>query len=157
MDEHQIIVREAEEKEKAKNEAQVTLESRKLLFPLDLSITPKAFKFRNSVKVVNVPAIDRGSDHLIFLFYLKHIKSRYKTWSASKIKAMKITGPIEIDSFTNVKVYKSTLADMRCLNSYDWIMLYNFLLRDEQKYEPIVAHLKQMLISYIEEFGKMEI
>ncbi|CAI9302848.1 unnamed protein product [Lactuca saligna] len=34
MDEHQRIVREAEEKEKSKREAQVTLESQKLLFPI---------------------------------------------------------------------------------------------------------------------------
>ncbi|CAI9281329.1 unnamed protein product [Lactuca saligna] len=34
MDEHQIIIREAEAKEKVEREAQVMLESRKLLFPV---------------------------------------------------------------------------------------------------------------------------
>ena len=29
------------------------------------------------------------------------------------------------------------------------------LPRDEQKYEPVVAHLKQILVSYIQEVGKM--
>ena len=46
---------------------------------------------------------------------------------------MKVTRPIETDSFPNAKfelvrgsvsqVHEFTLADMPCLNPYDWIML----------------------------------
>ena len=36
-------------------------------------------------------------------------------------------------------------------------MLYYYLLRDGQKYEPIIAHLKHMIISYIYEVGQMDV
>lgn len=109
IDEHNRIVREVEEKEKAEREAQVTLETRKLLFTfqtlerimsedidipsqywlelvmsyellntqdsqLDLPITPKPFKYRSFVKVVNVRLTDSGADRFLFSFYLKHMK-----------------------------------------------------------------------------------
>ncbi|CAI9281330.1 unnamed protein product [Lactuca saligna] len=95
------------------------------------------------------------------------MKPQYKTWSARKITAVEVTGPIKTESFPNVKfkvvrgsssqVHEFTLADLPCLNPYEWIMLYNLLLRDGQKYEPFIAHLKQMLISYIQEVGKMDV
>ncbi|CAI9288377.1 unnamed protein product [Lactuca saligna] len=43
------------------------------------------------------------------------------------------------------------------MNPYDWILLLNLLIKDEQKYEPIVSHLKRMLVSYIQEVGKKDI
>ena len=53
---------------------------------------------------------------------------------------MKVTGPIETESLPNAKfmvvrgsdslVCEFTLADLPSLNPYDWIMLYNLLLRD---------------------------
>lgn len=95
------------------------------------------------------------------------MKSQYETWSANKITIVKVIGPIEIDSFpiarfkvardSTSQVYEFTLTDLPLLNPYDWIMLCNMLLRDEQEYEPIVAHLKQMLISYIQDIGKMDV
>ncbi|CAI9289097.1 unnamed protein product [Lactuca saligna] len=96
---------------------------------LDLPITLKAFRFRSFVKVVNVqPTTDSGANPLLFSFYLKHIKPQYKTWSASKITAMKVIGPIETDRFPNVKfkvargssiqVHEFTLADLPYLNPY---------------------------------------
>ncbi|CAI9269764.1 unnamed protein product [Lactuca saligna] len=36
-------------------------------------------------------------------------------------------------------------------------MLYNLLIRDGHKYEPVVDHLKQMIISYIHEVGQMDV
>ncbi|CAI9267060.1 unnamed protein product [Lactuca saligna] len=75
--------------------------------------------------------------------------------------------PIETDSFPNArfKVTRGatgqecefTLAEQPCLNLYDWILLLNLLLRDEQKYEPFIAHLKRMLVLYIQVVGKMDI
>ena len=138
MDEHQQIIREAEEKERAEKEAQTTLQSKKLLFPkwtmkriqndvvdlpnqywldpigsfdlqntqdsqLDLPITPKDFRFHAFVKVANVALIDSRDDQMLFSFYLKNMKSQYKTWSLSKIIGVKVTRPIETDSFPNAK------------------------------------------------------
>ena len=80
---------------------------------------------------------------------------------------MKARGPIETDSYPNAKfkvvrgsssqVHEFTLTDLPCLNPYDWIMLYNLLLRDGQKYKPIIAHLKLMLVSYVQEVDKMDV
>ncbi|CAI9263763.1 unnamed protein product [Lactuca saligna] len=95
------------------------------------------------------------------------MKPQYETWIAKNIIVVKVSDPIETDSFPNAsfkvargstsQVCKFTLVDIPCLNPYDWILLFNMLLKDEQKYEPIVAHLKQMLISYIQEAGKMDV
>ncbi|CAI9269354.1 unnamed protein product [Lactuca saligna] len=70
---------------------------------LDLPITPKAFRFRSFVKVTNSLLIDSGADHLLFSFYLKHIKSQYEMWSASRITVVKVIGPIKTDSFPYAK------------------------------------------------------
>ncbi|CAH1428714.1 unnamed protein product [Lactuca virosa] len=115
---------------------------------LDLPITPQDFKFRSFVKIANAPSTNCGADHMLFSFYLKHMKPQYETWCARKITAVKVTGPIETDSFPNAKfkvargsviqVYEFTLADLPCLNPYDWIVLYNMLLKDKEKYEPVM-------------------
>lgn len=83
------------------------------------------------------------------------------------ITTVKVTGLIETDSFPNVKfkvergsinqVYEFTLVDLPCLNPYDWIVLYNMLLKDEMKYEPVISHLKLMIMSYIQEIGEMDV
>ncbi|CAI9293042.1 unnamed protein product [Lactuca saligna] len=90
MDEHQRIIREANKKEIFEREAQYWLEpvmSFDLLnrqdSQLDLPITLKAFHFCSFVKFVNVLATDSVADHLLFLFYLKHMNLQYETWSAS--------------------------------------------------------------------------
>ncbi|CAI9285846.1 unnamed protein product [Lactuca saligna] len=174
IDEHNLIVREAEEKEKALCDAQTALEAKKLLFPhwsieriliekidnprihwlepvpsFDLEITPdlqlefpvtlKAFLFRNF-------------DQL--------------TWSAMKITVVKDIGPIETESFVNAmfkdargsecSVFEFSLADLPCLNPYAWITFLHFLNKEEKKYEPIVAHIKRMLVSYIYEVAKKD-
>ncbi|CAI9294288.1 unnamed protein product [Lactuca saligna] len=90
------------------------------------------------------------------------MKPQYEIWSASKITEVKVTGPIETESFANAKfkvvrgyvsqVHEFTLADLPCLNPYGWIMLYNLFLRDRQKYE--LSYLELMIVSYIQEVGK---
>lgn len=87
------------------------------------------------------------------------MKPQYELCSVGKITTVKVTGLIETNSFPNAKfkvvrgsaslVHEFTLADLPYLNPYDWIMLYNLLLKDEQKYEPVIAHLKLMIVSYI--------
>ncbi|CAI9285990.1 unnamed protein product [Lactuca saligna] len=100
MDEHQRIIHEVEEKNvKLKPHWKAnTLDSQ-----LNVSITPKAFRLRSFVKVVNIPTTDSGADHLLLSFYLKHMKPKYEMWSASNIMGVKVTSPIETDSFLNVK------------------------------------------------------
>nr|KAJ0188191.1 hypothetical protein LSAT_V11C900483250 [Lactuca sativa] len=184
IDKHVRIVKEAEEKERVEKEAQATLKSKMLLFPkwtlkriqnqvvdmpsqywldpiasfeiqntqdsqLYLPITPKAFRFRAFVKVAN------------------QMKHQYETWSASKVVAVKITGPIETESFPNAKfkfargstcqAYEFTLADLPCLNPHDWMVIYNILLRQKEKYEPVVSHLELFIKSYIQEVGMMDV
>ncbi|CAI9281738.1 unnamed protein product [Lactuca saligna] len=95
------------------------------------------------------------------------MKPQYETWSVSKITTIKVTFPIKTDIFPNVKfkvvtnsssqVHEFMLVDVACLNPYHWIKLYNLFLRDGQKYESVIAHLMQMLISYIKEVGKMDV
>ena len=87
-------------------------------------------------------------------------------WSASKITAVKVIGPIETENFPNAKfkvvrgsarqAHQFTLADQPCLDHYNWIMLYNLLLRNGQKYEPVITHLKLMIVLYVQEVGKMD-
>lgn len=43
------------------------------------------------------------------------------------------------------------------MNPFDWISLFNIVLKDEKKYEPIVARLKRMFICYILEIAKMDV
>lgn len=53
-------------------------------------------------------------------------------------------------------VHEISLADLPNINPHDWIVLTNFLLCDEQKYKPILAHIKRMLVSYIHEVAKLD-
>ena len=96
---------------------------------------------------------------MMFLFYLKHMKPQYKTWRSKKITVVKVFGPIETESFLDahfkvrrgatILVFEFTLTDLSCLNPFDWISLLLLLLKDEKKFEPIIAHLKRMLVGYI--------
>lgn len=81
---------------------------------------------------------------------------------------MKVYAPILTKHFVNVKFKgfrgashvedEFTLADLPCMNPYDWIFLFLiFFSKDEQEYEPIVDHLKRMLIFYIHEVAKMDV
>lgn len=95
------------------------------------------------------------------------MKPQYETWSASKLTGVKVIGLIETDSFPNAKfkvvrgstsqVYKFTLANLPCLNPYDWIILYNMMLKEKEKYESVMSHLEIMLQSYIQEVGEMDV
>ena len=47
-----------------------------------------------------------------------------------------------------------TIADLPCMIPYDWISVFLIMLKDENTYEPVVAHLKRMFICYIHEVAK---
>lgn len=77
----------------------------------------------------------------------------------------KLLDLFKTDSFVNIKfkttrgsvnsIFEFSLADLPCLNSYDWIILLHFLMQDEMKYEPGVSHIKRILVSYIYEVGEV--
>ncbi|CAI9276643.1 unnamed protein product [Lactuca saligna] len=57
---------------------------------LDLLITPKEFRFRAFVKVAGALNTDSGANHMMFSFYLKHMKPQYDTWFVNKITVVKV-------------------------------------------------------------------
>lgn len=63
---------------------------------LDLPITPKAFKFRSFVKIVNVPSTNNGADKLLFAF-------NSNTYDHSTRHEVKVTGKTKTDIFPNAK------------------------------------------------------
>lgn len=139
----------------------------KLDSQFDFLIIPKAFLFRSLVVIANVLDSDENVNKSLMEFYLKHAKPQYQTWISREITAIKFIRPIETESFVNVKfkttrgsansVFELSLIDPPCLNTFDWITLLHILITDEKKYEPIVAHIKRMLVSYIHEVAKMDI
>ncbi|CAI9283896.1 unnamed protein product [Lactuca saligna] len=134
---------------------------------LHLQITLKAFQFRSFYRIVNARLPDRNVDEELFSFYLKFLKQQYKMWSSKKIRAINVFGPIKIESFINAhfnvargaasSTFEFILTDMPFLNPFDWISLLLLFLKDEQKFEPIIAHIKRMLVRYINEVGKMDV
>ncbi|CAI9270001.1 unnamed protein product [Lactuca saligna] len=104
---------------------------------------------------------------MLFSLYLKYGKPQFKIWSLQKIVVVKVYAPVPTENFISIKFKgfrgtsrsedEFTLADLPCMNLYDWISLFLILSKDEQKYEPIVAHLKRMLICYIHEIAKMDV
>ncbi|CAI9282163.1 unnamed protein product [Lactuca saligna] len=117
----------------------------------------------DKIAITSLP--DHGVDQVLFSFYLKNVKPQYQTWSSKKITVVNVFRPVETESFINTRfkvargatsfVFEFTLADFTYLNPFDWIYLLHLLLKYEQKFEPIVAHLKRMLVCYIQEIGKM--
>ncbi|CAI9297799.1 unnamed protein product [Lactuca saligna] len=95
------------------------------------------------------------------------IKLQYEASCASKITAVKVIGLIRTESFPNAKfkvargstsqIYKFTLADLPCINPYDWTILCNMLLKEKVKYKPVMSHLQLMLQSYTQEIGEMDV
>nr|KAJ0210427.1 hypothetical protein LSAT_V11C400177580 [Lactuca sativa] len=142
-DENARAAREAEEKDRKMKEAHDLLESRKTLFPL--------WSLEKLVKEVN----DSPSTHWL-----------EPTWSAQKITFVKVFKPTAAGKFINIK-FKVTrgsansehiifLADLSNLNPHDWILLNNILLTNPQEYDPIIDHIKRMLVCYILEVAKMD-
>ena len=80
---------------------------------------------------------------------------------------LKVSSAMPTEDFVNIRfkgfwgTYKAldefTLADLPFMNPYDWISLFNIVMNDEKKYEPIVTHLKNMLICYVLEIAKIDV
>lgn len=129
-------------------------------------MTTKAFLFRCFEPTVNTTSSFAKVNKNLMEFYVKYVKPQYETRSAQKITVVKVDGPIETGSFANVKfktargsqsvIHEFALADLPCLNPYDWIVLFHFLLKDAKKYEPVLEHVKRMLVSYVNEVAKLD-
>ncbi|KAL7587925.1 hypothetical protein Lser_V15G40915 [Lactuca serriola] len=100
IDENLHIVREVEEKERLAHEAQLSLEAQKIIFPIYSMerILNEAIDIQTFI-VANVPFTDKGADQMLFSVNLKHMKPQYETWSSKKIIVVKVSGPIETESF----------------------------------------------------------
>lgn len=65
---------------------------------------------------------------------------------------VKVYEPIETKSFINIKFKEFRganrtedvfmLAELPCMNPFDWVSLFLILSKDEQKFEPIIGKLK---------------
>nr|KAJ0215179.1 hypothetical protein LSAT_V11C300140950 [Lactuca sativa] len=176
LNENALIVKEAEEKERAENEAHATLKSRMLLFHRWIlkRIQNKVVDLPSQYWldlvasfVVNAPFTDIGAHQMLFAFYLKHMKHQFETWSANKIVFVKVTGLIETESFSNANFkvmrgsasqpYEFTLVDLPCLNPNEWMVIFNMLQKEKEVYEPVMSHLQLMIMSYIQEVRLMDV
>ncbi|CAI9259279.1 unnamed protein product [Lactuca saligna] len=134
---------------------------------LDFPIIPKAFLFRFFEKIENAPLSDYDVNHMLFSFYLKYAKPQFKAWNLQKIVALKVYARIPTEDFINIRFKgfpgasrtkdEFNLVDSPCMIPYDWITLFLIVSKDEKTYEPIVSHLKRMLICYIHEPAKMDV
>ncbi|CAI9273159.1 unnamed protein product [Lactuca saligna] len=117
--------------------------------------------------IEKAPLSDYDVNHMLFSFYVKYRKPQFLTWSLKKIVAIKVYASIATENFINVKFKgfrgasrfedEFTLADLPCMNHFDWFSLFLIVSKDEQKYEPIVAYPKWMLVCYIHEITKMDV
>ncbi|CAI9276573.1 unnamed protein product [Lactuca saligna] len=83
------------------------------------------------------------------------------------ITTINVSGSIVTGGFVKAKskvtrgsenvLHEFTYVDMSNRNPHNWIMLVKFLMLEEQKYEPILAHIKRMLVLYICEVAKLQI
>lgn len=132
----------------------------------DFPITPRAFLFRCFEKIEKAMISDNEVSLKLFNFYLKYAKPQYQSWSLKRIMGLKVYSAMPTKDFMNIRfkgfvgvdrvLDEFTLADMPFMNPYDWISLFNVVVKDYKKYEPIVAYLRRMLICYILVITKMD-
>nr|KAJ0204499.1 hypothetical protein LSAT_V11C500263340 [Lactuca sativa] len=109
----------------------------------DMLITRKAFIFHcfNSTAVIPSPDSKRITTIKVL-----------KPYSAGKFVKVKF----KVTRGSEGSVHNFSLPDIPNLNPHDWILLNNILLSNPQEYQPIIGHIKRMLICYIHEVEKMD-
>ncbi|KAL7592583.1 hypothetical protein Lser_V15G33727 [Lactuca serriola] len=132
----------------------------------DMPITRKAFIFHCFESTVAIPSPDPIVDQDLLNYYHEFSQPQYLTWSSKKIITVKVLKPTPAGKFINIKikvtrgsdgsVHTISLADLPNLNSHDWILRNNILLSNPKEYEPIIGHIKHMLVCYIHEVAKMD-
>ncbi|CAI9296682.1 unnamed protein product [Lactuca saligna] len=178
LDEIDRVAKEAEAREKKAHDAQVYHETQKALFPpwsmeriLNEAInTPSVYWLDPVVSFDLENTLESQFDFPItlkaFLFQrFKKIETTLIT-DNDKTAAVEVFGPVQTKSFINIRfkavrgagssIFEFTLIDLPCQNPYDWISLFTLLSKYEQKFKPIVIHLKRILVFYIQEVGKMD-
>ncbi|CAI9298949.1 unnamed protein product [Lactuca saligna] len=143
------------------------LKSEKTIIKICVSEINQTFLFRCFDKVEKALISDKAVNLKLFNFQLKYAKPQYQTWSLKKIIRLKVCSAVPTEDFTNIRfkgfwgtdkvLDEFTLTDFPFMNPFDWVFLFNIILKDEKKYEPIVAHLKRMFICYIQEIAKIDV
>ncbi|CAI9294032.1 unnamed protein product [Lactuca saligna] len=101
----------------------------------DFPLTPNGFLFCGLKHIEKAPLSDYDINNKLFAFYLQH----GQTQGATRTE------------------FDLTLVDLSFMNPNDWISLFLIQSIDEAKYEPIVSHLKKMMICYIHEVAKHDV
>lgn len=104
---------------------------------LDFPISPRDILFRCFKKIEKAPISKYDVNHMLLSFYLKYGKPKFKTWSLHKIVAVKVYVPVPTENYINIKFKgfpgasrvedEFTLADLPCINQYNWISLFLIL------------------------------
>nr|KAJ0224063.1 hypothetical protein LSAT_V11C200061910 [Lactuca sativa] len=131
-----------------------------------MPITRKTFIFHCFNLTAAIPSPDPKVDRDILEFYLEFAQPQYLTWSSKKITTLKFLKPYSAGKFINFKfkvtrgtegsVHNITFADLPNLNPHDWILLNNIHLSNPQEYQPIIDHVKRILVYYIHEAAKID-
>lgn len=132
----------------------------------DMPITQKAFIFHYFESTVATPSPDPIVDQDLLNYYHEFSKPQYLIWSSRKITTVKVLKPTPAGKFIIVKLkitrgsdgsgHSITVVDLPNLNPHDWMLLNNILLSNPNEYQPIIDHIKRMLVCYIHEVSKMD-
>ncbi|KAL7605732.1 hypothetical protein Lser_V15G20073 [Lactuca serriola] len=135
-------------------------------FQFDMPITRKVFMFHRFLPIAKVPHPDPKVDHGLIDYYLEVAQPQYLTWSAQKIITVRVLKPQALGKYIHVKFkvtrgstlseHTFSLVDLPNLNPHDWIVLHNILLSNPVEYEPMIDHLKRLIVYYILEVPKMD-
>ncbi|KAL7603436.1 hypothetical protein Lser_V15G20514 [Lactuca serriola] len=141
-------------------------ENERRLKEFDMPITPKAFVFHCFLPIAEVPRPDTKVDREFIDYYLEFTQRQYLTWNTQKIITIRVLHPQAAGKYINVKFkvtrgsalseHAFSIVDPPNLNPHDWIVLHNILLSNPVEYEPIIDHLKRLLVCYILEVAKMD-
>lgn len=84
-----------------------------------------------------------------------------------RIVGLKVGIPKNADRFRNVHfkafrghnsvIHEFTLADLPFLGPYDWILMFNIVVKGVAKYEPIYNQLRKLIRCYILEMEMMDV
>ncbi|CAI9299672.1 unnamed protein product [Lactuca saligna] len=109
----------------------------------DFPITPRAFLFKCFEKISKAHLSDSDVNQTLLSFYLKYGKPQFQTWCLQKIIAVRVYASISTEILINIKFkgfkganrteMEFTLANLPCMNPYDWISLFLILSKYEQK------------------------
>nr|KAJ0210445.1 hypothetical protein LSAT_V11C400208170 [Lactuca sativa] len=95
----------------------------------DMPITRKEFIFHCFNSTAAIPSPYPKVDRDLLEFYLEFAQPQHLTWSSKKITTVKVMKPYSAGKFINVKF---------------------------REYQPIIDHVKHMLVCYIHEVVKMD-